>query len=78
MASQTATIRVTRKTRDVLAQQARERGVSLAALLAEIADESHRQAVWRSEIEASLIDAQSADAQIETRDWEATLWDGID
>ncbi len=52
--------------------------MSLAALLAGIADESHRQALWRSETEASLIDAQRADAQIETRDWETTLWDGID
>ncbi len=78
MASQTATIRVTRQTRDVLAEQARARGVSLAALLAEIAAERRRDAVWRSEREANRIDAQSPDAQAEARAWEATLGDGVD
>jgi predicted DNA-binding ribbon-helix-helix protein len=78
MAAQTSTIRVTRATRDLLAEQARERGVSLAALLAEIADERRRDAVWRSEREASRIDAQNADAQDEVREWEATLEDGLD
>lgn len=78
MASQTATIRVTRVTRDLLAEQARERGVSLAALLAEIADERRREAIWRSEREANRVDRQSPDAQAEARDWEATLEDGLD
>lgn len=78
MAPQTATIRVTRETRDVLAEQARARGVSLAALLAEIADQRRREAVWRSEREANRIDAQSHDAQAEVREWEATLGDGVD
>ncbi|CAN5515870.1 hypothetical protein BH24ACT24_BH24ACT24_07380 [soil metagenome] len=77
MASQTATIRVTRETRDVLAEQARERGMSLAALLAVIADERRREAVWRSEREANRIDAQSLDVQAEVREWEATLEDGV-
>jgi hypothetical protein len=78
MASRTATIRVTRETRDLLAQQAAERGLSLAALLAEIADERRREAIWRSEREANRIDAQSPDAQDEVRAWEATLEDGLD
>lgn len=78
MAIQTATIRVARATRDLLAEQARERGQSLAGLLAEIADERHRQAAWRSEREANLIDAQNRDAQAEAHDWEATLEDGLD
>lgn len=69
---------MTRATRDLLAEQARERGVSLAALLAEIADERRRDAIWRSEREASRIDAQSLDAQAEVREWEATLEDGLD
>lgn len=77
MASRTATIRVTRETRDLLAQQAAERGLSLAALLAEIADERRREAIWRSEREATRIDAQSSDAQAEVRAWEATLEDGL-
>ncbi len=78
MANQTSTIRVTRATRDLLADQARERGVSLAALLAEIADERRRDAIWRSEREASRIDSQDPDAQSEIRDWESTLEDGLD
>lgn len=77
MASQTSTIRVPRATRDLLAQQARERGVSLSALLSEIADEQRREAIWQSEREASRLDAQSAAAQAELLDWEATLEDGL-
>ncbi|MHB8451321.1 MAG: type II toxin-antitoxin system antitoxin MazE7 [Mycobacteriales bacterium] len=69
---------MTRATRDLLAKQARERGVSLAAMLAEIADDRRREAIWRSEREASRIDAQNADAQTEIRDWEATLEDGLE
>lgn len=75
--SQTRTIRVSRATRDLLAEQARERGVSLAALLAEIADERRREAIWRSEREASRIDAENPAALTELREWEATLDDGL-
>lgn len=78
MASRTATIRVTRQTRDLLAEQARGRGVSLAALLAEIADERRRQEIWRSEHEANRIDAHGGDAQVELLEWETTLGDGLD
>ncbi len=78
MATQTSTIRVTRATRDLLAQQARERGVSLAALLGEIADERRREALWRSEREASRIDAQNPDARDEMREWDVTVEDGLD
>lgn len=78
MASQTRTIRVTRATHDLLAHQAGERGVSMAALLAEIADERRRAAIWQSEREANRIDARSTDAQTERREWEHTLEDGLD
>lgn len=78
MATETSTIRVTRATRDLLAEQARERGVSLAALLAEIAHERRREAVWRSEREANRIDAQDPEARAEVREWEDTLEDGLD
>jgi hypothetical protein len=78
VAGKTATIRVTRATRDLLAAQARERGVSLAALLAEIAEERRREAIWRSERDASRIDARNRDAQAELREWESTLEDGLD
>jgi predicted DNA-binding ribbon-helix-helix protein len=78
MAAETRTIRVTRLTRDLLAEQAEERGVSVAALLAEIAEERRREAIWRSEREANRIDAKAGAAQEESREWEATLEDGLD
>lgn len=78
MATRTATIRVTQETRDLFAEQAAECGLSLAALLAEIADERRRLAMWRSEREASRIDVQNPDAHREVNDWEATLEDGLD
>lgn len=73
----TTTIRVSRTTRDLLAEQARARGVSLAALLASMAEERRRQAIWDSERRASRIDADDPDAMAETRQWEATLGDGL-
>jgi len=78
MATQTATIRVTRETRDLLARQASERGVSLAAMVAELARDVAREAVFRSEREATRADAANDAAMTEVREWEATLGDGID
>jgi hypothetical protein len=51
-ANETATIRVSRRTRDLLNEQAHERGVSLAALLGEIARELEAEAIWGSESES--------------------------
>jgi antitoxin MazE7 len=78
MAVDTATIRVARGTRDLLAEQARQRGVSLAALLAEIAREQNTEAIFESERQATRADAQNPAALEEMRLWEATLEDGID
>jgi hypothetical protein len=78
MATDTATIRVTRDTRDLLAEQARVRGMSLAALLAEIAREQEIEEAFESERQATLADAQSPAALEEMRLWESTLEDGID
>ena len=77
IATETSTIRVTRATRDLLAEQARERGMSVAAMLTEIADVRRREAIWHSEREASRIDAQNPDAKSEIREWEAALEDGL-
>jgi len=77
MAVDTATIRVTRETRDLLADQARERGMSLSAMLTELAHDVAREAVFRSEREASRADASSRDALREEREWEAALGDGV-
>jgi hypothetical protein len=78
MATETATIRVTRRTRDSLAAQARARGVSLAALLADVARERETELALSSEHEASLRDAESRDAVLEEHAWETTLGDGLD
>jgi hypothetical protein len=78
MATDTATIRVTRDTRDLLAEQARVRGMSLAALLAEIAREQEIEEAFESERQAVLADAENPAAQEEMRLWEATLEDGLD
>jgi hypothetical protein len=78
MAVDTATIRVARDTRDLLAEQARERGVSLSALLTEIAREMELEAIFESERRATLADAQNPAVLEEMRLWESTLEDGID
>lgn len=78
MAVDTATIRVARGTRDLLAEQARERGISLAALLAEIARERELEEIFASERRAVLAEVGDPVAEEEMRLWESTLEDGID
>lgn len=78
MAVDTATIRVPRDTRNRLAAQARERGVSLSALLAEIAREREIEAAYASERRAVLAEVGDPAAEEEMRLWESTLEDGID
>jgi hypothetical protein len=78
MATETTTIRVTRETRDLLAEQARERGVSLASMLAELARQVERETVFRAEREAARADDRDPDVRAEEREWETTLGDGID
>ncbi|MGA2453768.1 MAG: antitoxin [Solirubrobacteraceae bacterium] len=78
MATGTVTIRVARTARDLLAKHAREQGMSLASLLADIAREREEKSIWSSEREASRIDAESPDVAVEDRAWAATLTDGVD
>jgi hypothetical protein len=78
VAAETATIRVTRRTRDLLAGQARERGVSIAFLLAELARERETEAVWRSERRATRADSKNLAVTAEEHMWEAALADGLD
>lgn len=66
----TATIRVTRETRDLLARQASERGLSLSAMLADLA----REVIFRAERAATRADA----VETEEPGWGMTLGDGID
>ena len=77
MASATATIRVPRETRDVLAAQARRRGVSLAAMLAEVANAAERDAIFAAERVATRADGGDAGVLSEERDWEAALDDAL-
>jgi len=76
--SDTATIRVPRQTRDRLAARARDRGVSLSALLTELAERAERADAYKSEREATLADLESPEALAEYRLWEGTIEDGID
>jgi hypothetical protein len=78
MAMETATIRVSRKTRDLLAQQARTQGKSVAAMLADIAREQEIEAMFAAEREARRLDELNPEALAEMRLWEGTLEDGID
>lgn len=78
MAVETATIRVARQTRDLLAKEARERGISLASLLTEIAHERARETIFESERQAIRTDAQNPAVLEEMQAWEATLPDGLD
>ncbi len=78
MAAETATIRVSRETRDLLAQQARERGTSLSTMLHDLARDAARQAALASEREAVHVDAGNPAVGAEQRDWETAAGDGID
>lgn len=78
MPSDTATIRVPRQTRDRLAERARARGVSLSALLTQLADDAWRADAYRSEREATRAELDDPVAMAEYRLWEGTLEDGID
>lgn len=78
MPSDTATIRVPRQTRDRLAVRAKERGISLSALLTDLAERAERDDAYRSEREATRAEMNDPVALAEYRLWEGTLEDGID
>jgi hypothetical protein len=78
MAQDTATIRVPRSVRDSLARSAHDRGLSVAGLIAELAQRLERDAMLRSEREATLKDAGSAAVASEEHDWERALADGLE
>ena len=78
MAAGTATIRVTRETRDLLATQARAQGTSISAMLEKLARDSAREALLRSEREAARADATDRKAIADGRAWAATPADGVD
>ena len=78
MATSTTTIRVTVGTRDRLAAQARQRGVSVSALLTDLAAQAERHAIFKAERDAELAEAGDIAARDEAQDWGDATGDGID
>lgn len=77
MAIPTTTIRVPVQTRDRLAAQARERGISIAALLAEMASRAHRETCFRAERDATRAESTAAEVREEDSDWDDSVADGL-
>lgn len=77
MSTPTTTIRVSVETRNRLAAQARERGVSIAALLTELAMRTEHEAILRAERDATRADAVRHAVRDEDRDWDDTIGDGL-
>ena len=73
----TTTIRVPIQTRDRLAAQARERGLSIAALLTELAARAEHEAIFRAERDATRAEAAVHAVDDEDREREHTIDDGI-
>jgi post-segregation antitoxin (ccd killing protein) len=77
MSTQTTTIRVPVQTRDRLAAQARQRGISIAAFLTELASRAEREAIFRAERDATRAEATVAAVRGEDRDWDDVVADGL-
>ena len=77
MATRTTTIRVPIQTRDRLAAQARERGISIAAFLSELALRAQREASFRAERDATRAESTADAVRREDRDWDSSIGDGL-
>ena len=78
MFTETTTVRVSLRTRDRLAAQARERGVSISALLEELVAGADREAIFRAERGATRAEAGKRAVRKEEGDWADVAADGID
>jgi len=78
MSTPTTTVRVSLRTRDRLTAQARERGVSISALLEELVAAADREAIFRAEREATLAEAGNRAVREEDEDWAEAADDDID
>lgn len=76
--SKTTTIRVSRTTHELLAAEARQRRISVASLLADIARQRQKTAMWQSERRATQLDENNAAVAAEEQDWDAVTVDGLD
>lgn len=77
MSTPTTTIRVATSTRDRLAAHARERGISIATLLAELAARAEQEAFFQAERDATRADADLRAVRDEDRDWDEATGDGL-
>lgn len=77
MSTRTTTIRVPVRTRDRLAAQARQRGVSIPALLAELTSRAEHEAIFDAERDATRAEAGDAAVREEENDWDHTVDDGL-
>jgi post-segregation antitoxin (ccd killing protein) len=77
MSTPTTTIRVSIQTRDRLAAQASERGISISALLTELASSAEHRAIFRAERDATRAEATVRAVCEENRDWDDTAGDGF-
>ena len=77
MSALTTTIRVPVQTRDRLSTQARERGISVAALLTELAMRAERETIFRAERNATRAEAAVNAVRDEDRDWDDAVGDGL-
>jgi len=77
MSTRTTTIRVPVSTRDRLAAQARERGISVAAFLTELASRAEREAIFRAERDTPRAEATVDAVRDEDRDWDDIAADGL-
>ena len=77
MSTESTTVRVSLRTRDRLAAQARERGVSISALLEELAAGADREAIFRAERQATCAEAGTQSVREEAWDWADAAADGI-
>ena len=78
MSTESTTVRVSLRTRDRLAAQARERGVSISALLEELAAGAAREAMLRAAREVTRAEAGDRTVREEEADWVDAAADDID
>ena len=78
MATSSTTVRVSVETRNRLVAQARDRGISVSALLAELAAQVDRESIFTAEREAARAESVSAAVRDEEREWETATGDDVD
>jgi hypothetical protein len=81
MLAETTTVRVTRDTRELLAEISTGRGITMAELLADLASREHERLLLQRMVkgfeEMSADEAATLDYRTEARRWEATVADGL-